>query len=181
MTEFSDVRRIVQSSLAAGAGQPSRRQVRHALGDVGSLQTIGAYIDRAMVELGPAARVQPAPRAVYEPLDDDPLLRARALARRRLAEDQRTMARHLGTLMDSLRRLAPLLPAIQADLEQRARREAQARGPIPFNQQTFTPPAWRVALKHLAGAEAAALTQDAAALLAQLDITRGGGPTPDAA
>jgi hypothetical protein len=91
------------------------------------------------------------------------------------------MARHLGTLIDSLRRLAPLLPAIQADLEQRARREAQARGPIPFNQQTFTPPAWRVALKHLAGAEAAALTQDAAALLAQLDITRGGGPTPDAA
>ncbi len=171
MTEFSDVRRIVQLSLAAGAGQPSRRQVRHALGDVGSLQTIGGLIDQAMRELGPAERVQPAPRAVYEPRDDDPLLRARALARRRLAEDQRQMARHLDTLMESLRRLAPLLPAIQADLEQRARREAQARGPIPFNQQTFTPPAWRVALKHLSGAEAAALLKDAAALLAQVDMT----------
>ena len=165
MTEFSDVRRIVQSSLEAGAGQPSRRQVRHALGDVGSLQTIGGFIDQAMRELGPAERVQPAPMAVYEPREDDPLLRARALARRRLAEDQRQMARHLDTLMESLRRLAPLLPAIQADLEQRARREAQARGPIPFNQQTFTPPAWRVALKHLSGAEAAALAQDTAALL----------------
>jgi hypothetical protein len=136
MTEFGDVKAIVQSSLAAGAGQPSRRQVRHALGDVGSLQTIGRWIDQAMRELGPAARVQEAPVVLYAPLADDPLLRER----RRLAEDQRTMVRHLGTLMDSLRRLAPLLPAIQTDLEERARREAQARGPIPFNQQTFTPP-----------------------------------------
>ena len=52
-----------------------------------------------------------------------------------------------------------------------------ANGRWPGGAWPRTNAPWRVALKHLAGAEAAALVKDAEALRAQLDITMMCEPT----
>ncbi len=66
MTAYADVKTIVQDLVAQGV-YPSRKTVRHRLGDQGSYATIGKLVDQARRELGllpepPVAAWSPPPR-----------------------------------------------------------------------------------------------------------------------
>jgi hypothetical protein len=73
MTDYHDVKAIVQRLLTAGV-QPSRKRVRRELGDQGSYQTLGTMIDQATAELGHPPQAGAAPDAgdTPEPPPSDP-------------------------------------------------------------------------------------------------------------
>jgi hypothetical protein len=132
MTAYADVKTIVQDLGAQGVF-PSRKAVRHRLGDQGSYETIGKLIDQARHELG---LMPETPVAPWSPPTPDPAKVAAHLEALRLETHVSEAASHLGALLAILRCLPDPLQVTVRELN---RQHARSQAGLPTGYLS-TPP-----------------------------------------
>jgi hypothetical protein len=135
MVTYADVQPIV-SDLVAQGQHPSRKLVRRLLGDQGSFETIGKYIDRALTELGVTPAPEPARAGGYALPTPDSVKVAQHLEALRLETHLGMAADHLRTLLATLRCLAGPLQAATTALN---RRHALSHAGIPWPSRPDAP------------------------------------------